>query len=181
MSYRPITDVWILARPKVAYHGAFPSGFLSRARELLGVSIFDPVLHVCAGRVRDYPFRGFGPNDRTLDLDPLMAPDFCRDAREALPVMVPDGWPALLVDRPYTREDASRYTPGPDVLPEPNALLRNCLASVRPGGRVGFLDYYLPRPPKDARFVACVGVVVGYGNRMRCYSVFERGLEEVQA
>jgi hypothetical protein len=32
VSYRPITDVWILARPKVKYYGAYPNGFLERAR-----------------------------------------------------------------------------------------------------------------------------------------------------
>lgn len=37
MSYRPITDFWILARPKVKYYGAYPSGFLERARALVGV------------------------------------------------------------------------------------------------------------------------------------------------
>lgn len=31
-----------------------------------------------------------------------------------------------------------------------------------------------PRPPEDARSIACVGVVCGFGNRMRCFSVFER-------
>ena len=36
MSYRPITDVMILARSKTKYYGAFPAGFLSRARWELG-------------------------------------------------------------------------------------------------------------------------------------------------
>lgn len=81
MSYRPITDVWVLARPKVKYFGSFPSGFLERARALMGVSPFDPVLHVCSGKIRDYPFRGVGPNDFTLDLDPDQRPDFHMDAR----------------------------------------------------------------------------------------------------
>lgn len=65
MSYRPITDVWILARPKVKYYGAYPNGFLERARALLGVSPFDPVLHVCGGSAREYPAkpRGFGPRE----------------------------------------------------------------------------------------------------------------------
>lgn len=191
MTYRPICDTWILARPKVPFYGAYPSGFLSRARELLGVHLSDPVLHVCAGRVRDYPFRGFGPNDKTLDLDFSLAPDFCQDARDPLPLRrhswtAPDGstnreellWPAVLIDRPYTKEDAAHYAPGADALPDANALLRNALAVVRPGGRVGMLDYFLPRPPKGARFVACVGVVVGFGNRMRVYSVFESPMEQ---
>lgn len=183
-NYRPITDVWILARPKVRYYGAYPSGFLSRARELLGVHMNDPILHVCGGRVRDYPFRGLGPNDRTLDLDPTLAPDFLQDARKPLPFPPGDlvpfanrGWPAILIDRPYTEDDATHYAPGSATLPEPTALLRNALATVRPGGRVGMLDYFLPRPPKTARFVAAVGVIVGYGNRIRIYSVFERTAE----
>ena len=35
MGYRPITDLWFLARPKVKYYGAYPNGFLERARALL--------------------------------------------------------------------------------------------------------------------------------------------------
>ena len=31
--HRPICDTWILARPKVSYHGAYPSGFVEWARE----------------------------------------------------------------------------------------------------------------------------------------------------
>lgn len=191
--YRPICDTWLLARPKVDYYGAFPSGFLERARALLGVGLRDPVLHVCAGRVRDYPFAGLGPNDKTLDLDPATAPDFCADAarvgmapceggrQEAFPSAAgtwvsPQGcWAGVLVDRPYTPEDAAHYAPGSAALPDLNDLLRRCLQVVVPGGRVGVLDYLLPRPPREgAKFVACVHVLMGYGNRSRAYSVFER-------
>lgn len=205
-SYRPICDTWLLARPKVKYYGAFPSGFLERARALLGVSYSDPVLHVCGGSVRDYPFRGMGPNDRTLDLDPDLKPDFLFDARrlgtqsaDIFPsfaigpgpfeggVEARDGtaylcggvfyplWPAALVDRPYSHDDAKHYAPGEASLPEPADLLRRALSVVRPGGRVGFLDFIAPRPPKKGvRLVALVGVLVGYGNRVRVFSVYEK-------
>ncbi len=60
MSYRPITDVWILARAKLTgghkLYGAFPGGFGERARDLLGVHIDDPVLHVCGGRTCRHEF-----------------------------------------------------------------------------------------------------------------------------
>lgn len=183
MNYRPITDVWILARPKVKYYGAYPSGFLHRARTLLGVGADDAVLHVCAGKIRDYPFKGLGPNDRTLDLDPACAPDFLADAREPLPGNRCDiciegytghEWPAVLIDRPYTSEDAARYVPGAGVLPDLNALLKNAIASVRPGGRVGVLDYLWPQPPKNAKEVAVVAVGTGRNNRARWFTVFER-------
>jgi hypothetical protein len=177
VSYRPITDVWILARPKVKYYGAYPNGFLERAKALLGVTMRDAVLHVCGGHAKSYPNkRVIGPQDYTLDLDPDTKPDFLQDARDPLPAFTAcDKWPAILIDRPYTPEDAKFYYPGPDKWPQVNALLRNALAAVRPGGKVGVLDYSLPQPPREGvRFVACVGVIVGYNNRMRVFSVFER-------
>lgn len=196
MSYRPITDVWILARPKVRYYGAYPNGFLERARALLGVTPAESVLHVCGGMARDYPAkpRGFGPNDRTLDLDSALSPDFTQTATDALPRRLcedrtcldcEDGaygsglrghlWPALIADPPYTEVDAAKYAPGAIAFPSANKILRNMLDVVRPGGRVGMLHYVLPQPPREGvRFVACVGVIVGFNNRMRVFSVFER-------
>ena len=182
MSYRPITDVWILARAKLKedkqYYGAYPGGFPERARALLGVTINDGVLHVCSGCVKYYPYRGaFGPNDRTMDLDPQLNPDLVHDAREPYPYI---GWSAILMDPPYTEEDAEHYAPGKNAFPSPNLLLKNALCAVRPGGRVGMLHYILPSPPKEdvigfeTRFIAAIGVLVGFNNRIRIYSVFER-------
>lgn len=177
MSYRPITDVWILARSKVNYYGSYPAGFLGRARALLGVSDNDPVLHICAGRVRDYPYKGFGTNDYTLDLDPDLQPDFLQDARDDLPLnpLSNDGkWPAILIDRPYSEIDAAHYAPGPNRLPDLNDLLRRGLQAVSIGGKVGTLDYLWPHPGKSGKEVAVVGVGTGRNNRARWYCVFER-------
>src|SRR3990167_5630310 len=132
MSYRPIADVWILARSKTKYYGAYPAGFLHRARNLLGVGPSDSVLHICGGKVRDYPYRGFGSNDKTLDLDPACSPDFLQDCREQLPLRrlqvtdaehIDQPWDAVLIDRPYTPEDANHYTPTASTLPDLNDLL----------------------------------------------------------
>ena len=205
MSYRPVADLWILARPKVKYHGAYPSGFLGRARSLLGVGHEDGVLHVCGGLVKDYPFDGFGPNDKTIDLDPGVKPDFNFDVRklgaapgDVFPGMV-DGvptattvsataspaqlWSAVLIDRPYTNEDAQNYAAVVhDKLPNINDLLKRALTVVKPGGKVGVLDYFVPRPPRTGvRFVALVGVVVGFGNRVRAFSIFEREVAKTEA
>lgn len=196
MSYRPITDVWILARSKTKYYGAYPAGFLHRARALLGVGRHEPVLHVCAGRVRDYTMRGLGKWDVTLDNDPALAPDFCRDARDPLPLKLlcgytadqqrfgpvtsanlPAGntfWPAVLIDRPYTVYDATHYANGEGALPELNDLLKRSLQIVPVGGCVGVLDYLWPHPGKHGREVAVVGVGTGRNNRARWFTVFER-------
>lgn len=177
MSYRPITDVWFLARSKVKYYGAYPAGFLERARALLGVGYDDKVLHVCGGKVREYPYPRFalGRHDYTLDADPALAPDFVGYAGHPLP-MPPNGgqWAAVLADPPYSPEDAERHAPGPTAYPLPSEVVRRMVDAVRPGGRVGILHYVVPRPTKEVRFVAAVAVITGYGNRVRVFSVFER-------
>ena len=191
MSYRPITDIWMLARAKLTegqkYYGAYPGGFLERARALLGVTRDSYVLHVCGGRLKNYPYpRGLGRNDFTLDLDPALEPDFLQDARDPFPklkgeyvervgsrVSVYRLWDAVLIDPPYTPGDAEKYKPGPDVFPKPNQLLKNALQGVKPGGKVGMLHYLAPSKG-DSHFVACIGVFTGFNNRMRVFSVYER-------
>jgi len=171
MSYRPICDTWILARSKTKYYGAFPAGFLGRARALLGVGPEDRVLHICGGKVRDYPFAGFGPYDRTLDLDPACEPDFLQDARQPLPR---GPWDAIMIDRPYTEADAAHYVPGAETLPDLNDLLKRSLKHLAVGRRVGVLDYLWPHPGKIGKEVAVVGVGTGRNGRARWYTVFER-------
>jgi hypothetical protein len=175
VSYRPITDVWILARSKTKYYGAYPAGFLHRARALLGVSPNEPILHVCSGKVREYPFRGVGEFDKTLDIDASLNPDYVQDARKPFPTPMPWlRWAAVLIDRPYTEEDADKYACGRAVLPTANELVRNGIEAVRPGGKVGILDYLWPQPPKNAREVAVIAVGTGRNARARWFTVFER-------
>lgn len=180
MSYRPICDTWLLARSKVKYYGAYPAGFLGRARDLLGVHADDCVLHVCSGRVFEYPFKGLGDSDKTVDIDPELCPTFCGDVRSSefwdriREGLNPNYADAVLIDRPYTEEDATHYRLGTGILPDLNFLVRQGLDTVAEGGKVGVLDYFIPRPPAEARFVACVGVVVGFGNRGRFFTVFEK-------
>lgn len=175
MTYRPITDVWFLARAKlkggVKYYGAYLGGFPERARALLGVQLADPVLHVCGGMARRYPYAGgFGPNDKTLDLAPATQPDFLSDARDPYP----SDFAAILADPPYSELDAKEYAPGASVYPAPNMILRRAFDALPVGGRVGIIHYILPAAPKPSRFVAAVGVMCGFNNRIRVFSVFER-------
>lgn len=183
MSYRPICDTWILARSKVPYYGAYPAGFLHRARALLGVGPNDCVLHICAGMIRKYPYKGLGSKDKTLDLDPACEPDYLQDCRDPLPLhrlqMTPAEhidipWDAVLIDRPYTPEDADHYAPTSTAFPDLNDLLKRSLAIVSIGHRVGVLDYLWPHPGKMGLEVAAVAVGTGRNNRCRWFTVFER-------
>jgi hypothetical protein len=179
VSYRPIADVWILARSKVKYFGAYPAGFLQRARDMLNVSIDDSVLHVCAGRVRDYPYKGVGPNDVTMDLDESLKPDIFGDAGAALDyeraIAAHPQIQAVLADPPYTPEFATRYKPGAEKFPTGDAIVRNSIDILPIGGRVGILSLGWPRYPKTrARQVAIVGVLIGNGNLGRWFAVYEK-------
>jgi hypothetical protein len=187
MGYRPLADMWFLARARLkpnadgsrnTYYGAYPGGFPERARALLGATIGEPVLHVCGGMARHYPYAaGFGALDETLDLDPVTQPDFLQDARDPLPTCGKLALPfkAMLIDPPYSELDAEEYGPGRKAYPKPNVLVKNAMAALQPGQRVGIIHYVLPRCPKGGRFIACAGVIVGFDNRIRCYSVFEKG------
>jgi len=180
MSYRPITDFWFLARAKLKggqkYYGAYLGGFPERARVLIGASLQDPVLHVCGGMARHYPYsRGFGPFDRTQDLDPDCSPDILFDAGVAIDVNRDgDPWAGILIDPPYSPEDADHYKPGRDKYPSPNKLVQNAIDALDVGRKVGIIHYVVPRCPKNAKFVACVGIACGFNNRIRAFSVFEK-------
>jgi len=169
--------MWYLARCKykggVKRYGGYLGGFPERARALLAVTIDDPVLHVCGGLARLYPYAGgFGPNDKTLDLDPNASPDFVQDARSPLPA----GFKAYLADPPYTPEDAIKYHPGASQWPKPNEIVNRMMNELAPGQRCGIIGYVVPAQPKGSRFVACVGVICGFNNRIRVFTVFERGV-----
>ncbi len=179
MSYRPITDLWLLARCKykngIKRYGGYLGGFPERARVLIGASITDPVLHVCGGMAKHYPYKGgFGPNDVTLDSDPGVDPDLLQDALTPIPVAWPEHWAGMIADPPYSPEDAAHYAPGAGYYPSPGKLIQNCIDSLEVGRKAGIIHYMVPRCPKNAKFTACVGVVCGFNNRCRVYSVFER-------
>lgn len=183
MSYHPIHDLWFLARAKLKggekYYGAYLGGFPERARVLIGAPINSPVLHVCGGKSKLYPYaRGFGKFDQTMDLDPACEPDFLMDCRS-------ENWPAghaetstywggILIDPPYSEQDATHYLPGAEKYPSPNKLVQTAINTLMVGRKVGIIHYIVPRCPKNAKFVACVGVVCGFQNRIRAFSVFER-------
>jgi len=193
--YRPITDTWILARAKLKggrkYYGAYWVGFPERARALLGVNINDPVLHVCGGMVKFYPYkRGFGPHDKTLDLDLAVNPDFLQNALDPLPKCQNERiigghlfderpWGAILIDPPYSEADAAHYNVGAKNYPKPNALVKNAIDALPVGGRVGIVHYVWPKPPPNAYVVAVIQVLSGYNNRARIFSVYEKVSENV--
>lgn len=214
MSYRPITDSWILGRSKTKgndgknYYGAYPAGFLERARPLLVGGDHDAsVWHIPGGMAKNYngspeekggiTLSGFGKNDKTIDIDSACNPDFLMDVRYILTpsshspyfIIIDDttvsyahGYPkktanrpdAILVDRPYSEEEAVNYACGAEVFPDINKLLKDCLHLVRPGGHVGVIDWVWPHAGKVGREVAVIAVSTGRNSRARFFTVWKK-------
>ena len=173
MGYRPICDTWLLARPKVKFYGAYPNGFLERARTMLGCSYEDAILHVCGGKAKEYPNQGFGPNDKTLDINEDLNPDFIADVTKH---PMPEGnWKVILIDPPYTVGDAFEY--GDYPFPMPNELLKKCVEAIPVGRCVGMLHCVIPSVPKNCKEIALIGIVMGNNNKIRCFSVFRKMTE----
>lgn len=179
MGYRPITDMWFLARARlkggVRYYGAYLGGFPERARALLGVTIRQPVLHVCGGMAHLYPHRGgYGQFDARMDMAAATEPEHLQDVREPWTVEKRQ-YGAFLIDPPYSPIDAEHYAPGPGNYPLPNQIMNRAFEIMEVGQRVGMIHYMLPACPKKTRkFIAGVGVVCGFNNRIRIFSVFEK-------
>ena len=119
-----------------------------------------------------------GTVDITVDIDPLVSPDVVCDVSQP-------GWASnmyafatlfrgILIDRPYTEDDAKKYRMASKDLPTMKVLLTGANELLLDGGRVGVLDYVWPRPVPGLYPVAKIGVSCGFGNRDRCFSVFER-------
>lgn len=201
MGYRPICDTWILARPKIQYYGAYPVGFPERARVFMPATISEPVLHACSGAAKLYrdpagpAWAKVCPNDVTCDVTPVITtkdgkttkPDLVwnvktngipKPSKIVQPVMWTHGrdtWRGILIDPPYTEADAANYASGVSELPNPKDLIAAAMDVLCVGGRVGLLHYVWPRPPaKGCRSIAKIGVIVGFGNRERVFSVFEK-------
>lgn len=166
-AYRPLTDVWILGRPKSHYYGAFPEGFLWRAKVLLR----GRCIHLCSGKLQPYfPIDQRAiVGDETVDINAALNPTHILDARDT---KLPEAsFDSALIDRPYTEEDAKHYN---SSLPSLKELLAEASRLVKEGGDIGVLDYEVPRPSKELRLSAVIGVFCGYGNNIRAFTVFNK-------
>lgn len=188
-------DMWIMARSKIKYYGAYPAGFLERSRNILvGGRMTDSIWHIPGGMAHTYNdakgvhLKAYGPNDFRIDLNPDVNPDLLMDIRDMhmlvnisdthikLPSRMkprkrPDG---IIIDLPYTMEDADHYAPGREKLPSLNEILKQSLRIVAPGGLVGVLDYRWPNGSKyNAKCILAATVTTGEGSRARLFTAWK--------
>lgn len=146
----------------VGVFGMYPASFIAKILPWLKCDRRQ-ILHVCSGGL----LRGEGVR---VDIRPEAKPDVVADGR-ALPFA--DGvFPAVLVDPPYSAHYAKELY-GVDY-PRPSHLLAEAARVVVPGGRIGFVHYLVPNPPRGAAHVKTFGLSMGFGYPMRAVTIYQR-------
>ena len=146
-------------------YGQYPRGLIRRMLPWLRCARHE-ILHVCSGSLP--PGEGV-----RVDIREAAMPDVVADGRHLPRDRFPDGSvAAVMIDPPYTR-DYARSLYGVEY-PRPSHLLREAVRVVRPGGRVLFVHYITPKPPRGARLVKAFGLSTGFDMPMRAVTIYER-------
>lgn len=148
-------------------YGQYPRGLIAKLLPLLGCERRE-ILHVCSGSLP----RGEGVR---VDVRPDARPDVLADGR-SLPFA--DGSiAAVMVDPPYCEEYAESLY-GVEY-PRPSHLLAEAARVVRPGGRIAFVHYIVPRAVPGMRRVRIMGMSTGENMPMRAITIYERDQAEL--
>ena len=150
--------IWALMRYGGTYTGSYPSGFLQRAKRLLGDGEW---LHLFSGSVR---------GDTTFDADPSTDPTIVGQFEDGLP-FEDNSFDAVLVDPPYKENVGS--TRG-FKLPSIKSILKEATRVTKPRGKVGLLHWIVPATPDGCVKYGCIGVITGANKRIRAFTIFEK-------
>lgn len=148
-------------------YGQYPRGLIGKLLASLGCARHE-ILHVCSGALP----RGEGIR---VDIRPAARPDILADGR-LLPLRS-GSVAAVMIDPPYCEEYAESLY-GVEY-PRPKALLTEAARVVRPGGRIAFVHYIVPRAVAGTRRVWIRGMSTGENMPMRAVTLFERDQAEL--
>lgn len=148
---------------KSIYHGQFPMTLVKRITAMFPPDEVD-FLHLCCGIEHiDGAFN--------VDLMDTGAQDLQANV-EDLPLKN-NSYDVILIDPPYSEEDASRY--GVPRLIKTKTVVNEASRILRPGGWLLWLDEKVPNTPKkDWNWVGIVGIITGRNRRARWLAMFQR-------
>lgn len=166
---------WLLGnnyKRKAGYHGEYPATYMKRVKALFPDK--RRVLHLFSGAVD----LSIIPGD-TVDLklptamayEPRTGTHYVDDAQTMTRVPL-EKYDMVMVDPPYTNEDADHY--GTTMIKR-HVVLRTLAERLRPGTHVVWLDMTCPMWRKDEfDLAACVGIQRSSNHRDRTMRIFVR-------
>lgn len=145
---------------KAVYYGQYPSTFVKRVSAMLeGMRI----LHLCCGRCHI-------DGAVNVDLHQLPEADIRADV-ENLP-FASGSFDAVLIDPPYSEEDAQRYKV--KRLIKTGAVMREARRVLSGNGWLLWLDEKYPSYHRaEWRLKGLIGIVTGFERRSRILSLFQ--------
>ncbi len=155
--------------PEAEFFGPFPDGggyptrFLGRAFDILGVTEPRSVLHVCSGSMK---------LGMCVDIRPHLRPSIVADCRR-LPFR-DDTFEWIMADPPYSREYAENLYSTGSVYPDPHALMAECLRVLKPGGKLGFMHHIVPKFSRPGRLLKVYTITQGPGYNVRAWTVMTK-------
>lgn len=158
-----IYGVWFCGTSwqKAIYFGQYPSTFVKRIRTMFPT---EKMLHLCCGRCHI-------DGAVNVDIHPLPEADVVCDV-ENLP-FEPESFQVVLIDPPYSEEDASRYKV--KRLLKARKVMEECSRVLVSGGWLLWLDEKYPSyRRKDWKLEGLVGIVTGFERRTRVLSMFTK-------
>lgn len=147
---------------KAIYYGQYPSTFVKRIKTMFPT---ERMLHLCCGRCHI-------EGATNVDIKPLPEVDLIADV-EKLP-LVDRSYEVVLIDPPYSQEDASRY--GVKRLIRSGKVMEEVKRVLVSGGWLLWLDEKYPSyRRKEWSLRGLVGIVTGFERRVRVLSMFQKG------
>lgn len=146
---------------KAVYYGQYPLTFVKRVKAMFPE---ESMLHLCCGRCRI-------PGATNVDIHPLPEADVVADA-ESLPFA--DGsFEVVLLDPPYSEEDASRYKN--KRLIRSGKVMAESRRVLADGGYLLWLDEKYPSyRRKEWKLVGLIAIITGFQRRVRVLSIFQK-------
>ena len=162
-----IEGLWIMGNnytTKTNFYGAYPHGYLPRVMSMFPDK--EKIAHLCSGSLPksdDY---------LRVDINPDRCPDIVADAEKLSETIAPSSFDLILVDPPYSKEDAEHYG---TVMLSRKKVLAECHKVLKPGGWVLWLDQVLPMfAKKNWHWGLAIGMIKSTNHRVRCVFGFEK-------
>lgn len=159
-----IYGVWYCgtAFQKAKYYGQYPQTFVKRIRAMFPE---ERMLHLCCGMCHI-------DNAVNVDIQPLPEADIIGNAEGPLDLPT-EFFDVILIDPPYSQEDATRY--GVRRLVRPAKVMAEAKRLLVPGGWLLWLDEKYPTfRRRDWNLRGLIAIVLGAGRRTRILSMFQK-------
>lgn len=147
---------------KAIYYGQYPMTFVKRIEAMFPNS---NMLHLCCGRCKI-------EGAVNVDFHSLPEVDIVANAEELPQELLQGSFDVVLIDPPYSEQDADRYKV--PRLVNAGKVMKQCKMALKKGGYLCWLDEKYPSYRRgDWKLVGLISIVTGFERRVRVLSIFE--------